>query len=351
LAFQLDRASAHMLGQRHISMTDYAVLIGVVREVVTMIWYGIAALIIWRKPGDRGALMTAFFLILAPVAGESQWTVLNLGGVALALVVAFVLLFPDGRFVPPWTGWLASLGGVFFISLNAIPGPSGQSSAWVSVLGTTVPAGLLVGTVGVQVYRYRRISTWTERRQTKWVLFGLAVAILGFVSLWPLQNGNGSLSNNLANITGTEIVLSAIPISIAIAMLRSRLWDVDRVISRALAFAMLSAVLAGIYLGSVIGLQAIFRAITGRQSYLAIAISTLVIAALFNPLHHRVQDVIARTFYRKRYDAAKVLAAFGATCRDETDLERLRDDMVRVVEETVQPARVSLWLRETPRAG
>jgi hypothetical protein len=134
-------------------------------------------------------------------------------------------------------------------------------------------------------------------------------------------------------------------------VLRNRLWDIDRVISRALVYVALSVTLAAIYIGSVIGLQTLFRAITGQQSGFAVALSTLIIAFLFNPLRHRIQDVIARAFYRRKYDAAQVLAAFGATCRDETDLERLRADLIQAVEETMQPGHVSLWLAGIAREG
>src|SRR4029077_2135195 len=112
----------------------------------------------------------------------------------------------------------------------------------------------------------------------------------------------------------------AVPVSIGIAILRYRLYDIDLLISRTLTYGSLTGLLAGLYIGQIIALQAMFRAVTGQQSGLAVAISTLVIAGLFNPLRHRVQEVIARTFYRRKYDAAQVLSQFGATCRDETDL-------------------------------
>jgi hypothetical protein len=223
-----------------------------------------------------------------------------------------------------------------------------NSALWI------IPVLLLpIAIVGVQIHRFRSISSWTQRQQTKWALFGLVVAILGFVALilrgfLPAGTQNGSLFGALPI---PDVIISAIPISIGIAVLRSRLWDIDRIISRALAYTILSVTLAGIYIGSVIGLQAIIRAISGQQSELAVAISTLVIAALFNPLRHRSQDVIARTFSRRKYNAQQVLAAFGATCRDETDLQKLTDSMMRVVEETVQPAHVSLWLAGIAREG
>jgi hypothetical protein len=181
------------------------------------------------------------------------------------------------------------------------------------------------------------------------ILLVLAQAVPYFVA--PNLTGQGSLY--VAVIDNAVVTLAAciLPLYFTIAVLRSRLWDIDRVISRALAYSTLSLTLAGIYIGSVIGLQALFRAITGQQSGLAVAISTLVIAVLFNPLRHRIQDVIARTFSRRKYNAQQVLASFAATCRDEADLEKLKVNMMRVAQETVQPAHVSLWLRESPRRG
>ena len=138
-----------------------------------------------------------------------------------------------------------------------------------------------------------------------------------------------------------------IPLSIGIAVLRSRLFDIDVVINRTLVYGSLTAMLALVYFGGVTATQAIFRALTGQeqQPQLAIVISTLVIAALFNPLRQRIQSFIDRRFYRRKYDAIKTLEAFSVKLRDETDLNALSDDLVGVVRETMQPAHVSLWLR------
>jgi len=138
-----------------------------------------------------------------------------------------------------------------------------------------------------------------------------------------------------------------IPISIGIAVLRARLFDIDVVINRTLVYASLTAMLALVYLGGVATTEAIFRALTGQQqqSQVAIVITTLVIAALFNPLRRRNQSFIDRRFYRRKYDARKTLEAFSARLRDETDLEALNDELVGVVKETMQPTSVSLWLR------
>jgi hypothetical protein len=139
----------------------------------------------------------------------------------------------------------------------------------------------------------------------------------------------------------------AIPTAIAIAVLRHRLYDIDILINRTLVYGALTATLVVVYFGGVATTQAIFRALTGQeqQPQLAIVVSTLIIAALFNPLRRRIQSFIDRRFYRTKYDARKTLEAFSAKLRDETDLETLNDDLVGVVKETMQPAHVSLWLR------
>jgi hypothetical protein len=144
---------------------------------------------------------------------------------------------------------------------------------------------------------------------------------------------------------------AGIPTAIGIAVLKYRLYEIDIIINRALVYGPLTVSLAAVYFGGVVGMQAAFRAVTGQeqQPQLAVVVSTLTIAAMFGPLRRRIQNVIDRRFYRRKYDASRILAAYGTRLRDEVDLKTLSDDLLVVVRETVQPAHASLWLRSSDR--
>ena len=282
----------------------------------------------------------------------------------LLLALAFVYLplyFPDGRL--PSRRWLpvAVLVGIvaaLAVILGALTDTlRGQEVGYridnpigieglgpveeLPVFGTLGFGIFTLGTIGAAasvVVRFRR-SRGIERQQLKWFLYAAALIPASF-ALDYVPGFTGDLVFGL--------VIFGLPAAIGIAVLRYRLYDIDVIINRTLVYGALTAMLALVYFGGVTTTQAIFRALMGQeqQPQIAIVISTLVIAALFNPLRRRLQSFIDRRFYRRKYDARKTLEAFSAKLRDETDLDTLRDDLVGVVRGTMQPTHVSLWLRE-----
>src|SRR5215213_7373945 len=215
-------------------------------------------------------------------------------------------------------------------------------------------AGL--GAVISVLVRFRR-SRGDERQQIKWFAFAAA---LTFVWIFVIEvfeellSIEGGVPEAILAFTWASawLVIPSIPIATGIAILRYRLYDIDRIINRTLVYGALTATLVALYFGGIVVLQRLFVLLTGQQSTLAVVASTLLIAALFNPLRRRIQRFIDRRFYRRKYDAAKTLEAFSIKLRNETDLEALNNDLVGVVRETMAPAHVSLWLRpDTAQKG
>jgi hypothetical protein len=205
------------------------------------------------------------------------------------------------------------------------------------------------------VLRYRR-SSGEVRQQIKWIAFvasfaGLSFLISMLIQLVVVLMSGGSLPQPplwfevLSSVAVLGFIM--VPVAIGFAVLRYRLYEIDLLINRTLVYGSLTAMLVALYFGVVAATQTILRTLTGQteQPQLAVVISTLVIAALFNPLRRRIQSFIDRRFYRRKYDARKTLEAFSARLRDETDLETLNNDLADVITETMQPAHVSLWLR------
>jgi hypothetical protein len=198
------------------------------------------------------------------------------------------------------------------------------------------------------IYRYRRVSTPLERQQTKWLVFGVGVTSGAFL----LPSIAGLIFPGLLGNTWFVILINwiigllqlTLPISIGLAILRYKLWDIDLIIRKTLIYSVVTGLLALVYFGSVLLLQEVFSRLGVGQSPAALVLSTLAIAALFNPLRQRVQAVVDRRFYRKKYDAEQVLDSFSARTRDEVDLDRLSAALVRSVDETVQPEKAGLWI-------
>jgi hypothetical protein len=210
--------------------------------------------------------------------------------------------------------------------------------------------GFICSLVLAQSYRYVRVSAPVHRQQTKWVVFGIAVGGVGFLGTLALGNYVPAIEQSgplgqMIGITLLEGFILLIPLSIGVAIERSGLYEIDVIINRTLVYGSLTATLVALYFSIIVVLQRVFVSLTGQQSTLAVVASTLLIAALFNPLRRRVQFFVDKRFYRSKYDAAKTLEAFSAKLRDQTDLETLNNDLLGVIRETMQPAHVSLWLR------
>jgi hypothetical protein len=292
---------------------------------------------------------------------------------AVGLLGTFVfLLFPEGRLPSRrWrlVAWLSGLTIVLVsmqvgLTPGALEGLGGVRNPW-GVLAfswmNTVPYVLIplfLLCMGLSVFslvmRFRR-SMGEERQQIKWIAFAASligalyvIAMIGSIvypqEIWFAPDSPMWLiSLEYAALLSFPLV----PVAIGFAMLRYRLYDIDVVINRALVYGSLTATLALVYFGGVASIQTLFRTLTGQaqQTQFAVVVSTLVIAALFNPLRRRIQAFIDRRFYRRKYDAAKTLTAFSARLRDEMDLESLESDLVSVIRETVSPYHISLWLK------
>jgi hypothetical protein len=284
-----------------------------------------------------------------------------------------VMLFPDGRL--PSRRWrpLAYLSGTAIllvsVALTVEPGPLPhrggvrnplgiEGQPWVQSVGSAcflLLALCILASALSLIWRYRHSDT-EARQQIKWLAF--AASFVGVTYLSALIGGIFFVPEYLFTEGKTPIWISlifnlvlisfaGIPTAIGFAILKYRLYDIDIIINRALVYGSLTATLVAVYFGGVVATQAVFRTLTGQeqQPQLAIVISTLAIAALFGPLRRRIQNVIDRRFYRRKYDAARILADFGTRLRDEVELQTLNEDLLDVVRETVQPAHVSLWLR------
>jgi hypothetical protein len=352
------------LAQLGLSVDFYAAYNFALGVVLAVACFALAAIIFYRKPNELMALFTAMMLVLL---GATIWgttdvlatihpTLGFLGNVlevlSLTSLLLFLYLFPDGHFVPRWTYWLAIALVTVMAPIALFPRPPFAMEIWSPLAFALFLLCWLLPGVIAQVYRYRHVSGPIQRQQTKWVVFGLTTALTGWAAVIILlaiipSLQPGSVAADFVGATATAGFVLLIPLSLTIAMLRHHLFDIDLLINRTLVYGSLTALLVLVYFGGVTSTQAIFRSLTGQQQQpqLAVVTSTLVIAALFNPLRRRIQGFIDRRFYRSKYDARKTLETFSAKLRDETDLDALSDDLVGVVRETMQPSHVSLWLR------
>jgi hypothetical protein len=294
-----------------------------------------------------------------PGGEAAAWLTSWLWVLQLGSVVFVVFLFPDSRLPSRgWRGfaWLSVLlvltgallcalsPGPISVGLGSIRNPLGVESLPSFIKGVERVVNTLLFAAVISLFIRLRRARELERQQIKWFVYATALTICGGILTYPVSEAIGSQWLKWIGFVPFIVGVMAIPISMGIAILHYRLYEIDTLINRTLVYGALTAILAGVYFGGIVMLQGVFVALTGERSTLAVVASTLLIASLFNPLRRRIQSFIDRRFYRRKYDARKTLEDFSAQLRDETDLKALSDDLVGVVRETMQPAHVSLWL-------
>ncbi|HVN53457.1 MAG TPA: hypothetical protein VMT46_03930 [Anaerolineaceae bacterium] len=344
---------------RGMSLQTYAVYRIIVNLIVTLVFLAVAFFVALKAQGKWFHWFTAFVLAFIPTGSLFEFTQVSqifrgyvgIGSLFWPLFLLYLFLFPNGVAVPRWARWPIAVFCVFHFSLQAL--------GYLDMLFASVGKffGLLQGFAQVllivfplilicQFYRYLRVSTPTERLQTQWVIAGLGIYILLSIPL-SLLPGDKLIGDNGFRGDLDQALLAILPITIDISILKYRLFEINLIIRKTLVYASLTAILGLVYFGSVIVFQKVFRDVVGQtgQSSLSIVLSTLVTAFLFTPLRQRIQELIDRGFYRKRYDAEQTIQSFAAAARDEVDLARISNHLTSLVEETMQPRSVSLWLR------
>jgi len=335
-----------------ITLGDPYILLGILPGYFLLI---LAFIVFLLRPGDPAAgafllLMTALFQVSNLPIGLAEWidplaniAIIGVTNVLLVVVmpfffIRFALVFPHPKPIVQRLPWLTYVPLAIGLLVSVVT-PN-------SVLGWFWVLTSLVATVVILIHNAITMRDAVSRAQILWgvggIIFGFGlIALLLVANTFELIEFNENFTNLVS-----AIALMGMGICLAIAITRYRLFDIEVVIRRTLVYAALTLTLALVYFGSVILMQSLFEAVTGQQSAIAIVISTLGIAALFNPLRKRIQNDIDRRFFRKKYDAEKTLQAFALTARDETNLDSLTAELLRVVEETMQPESLSLWLRE-----
>lgn len=340
-----------------ISLEDY-VRFRVGFLVVNMaLWTGLGLLLFRRRSNNLTALLVGLMLISQYAANPSHVLAISdspwrgaaeiVNDLSFVTIVIVWFIFPDGRFVPRLTKWLFFLFPVYifgeslfpdlFPSLNNLPGP----------VEAAIFIGLILTILLSQLYRYRAVSSYEHRQQTRLVVF-TALLVFGLMSLITVMESAGFVFSPwmglIRDILNSDFALMALMAAFAVALLRHRLFDIDALVRKTTLYVFVTGLLALVYFGIVVVLQRLLSPVTG-DSDVVVVLSTLAIAALFLPLRRRIQDFIDRRFYRRKYNAEKVLAQFAATVRDETDLDALTAELLRVIQETMEPESIYLWLR------
>jgi len=340
-----------------LSLDGYAAFLVGVKVVFVCVWLAVGAFIFWRKSDDRMALFASFTLVMFSV-GFGYWTeaalptwwlplqcVGFLSGLSLSLCV---YVFPDGRFVPRWTRWPLIIGTLIHEVSSHFPAGPLAAFPLLSSLDGYLFIGLLVSKVVVQVYRYRRISTVAQRQQTKWAVFGFAVAIVGFIGgllLGTFFSSSLEPGTLFFLVQNTVLYLSLlfIPLSIGMAVLRYRLWDIDIIINRTLVYGGLSACIVGIYVFAVGYLGALFR--TGGNLLISL-IATGLVAVLFQPLRSWLQRGVNRLYYGQRDEPYTVITRLSQRLEGTLAPEDVLSTIVNTVAQALKAPYAAILLKQ-----
>ena len=361
----LTRQDSGMLNAMGISPELIAALFAFQSTFPKAIFLAVGLLIFWKKSDDWMALLLSFMLVGFVIEGVTEVGTLTPFALFLYQIITVIFgllpfIFPNGRFVPRWMVWLALPVVVAQVVVVNLPSFGIATSDQVYILSLMGAFGVWFLLAGYSaVYRYRRVSNAVERQQTKWVVAGILGTFLLFIpftiiGIWfpPSQPSRERLAFYFFFFVPVYYVAYLfMPVATMISILRYRLWDIDLLIRRTVSYALIVALLAIVYFGSVILLQRVFAGIIGESTEIITVLSTLAIAALFVPLRNKIQDAIDKRFNRKKYNAQQVMEKFAQTVRDETDIDKLTAELVNVVQETMQPKSVSLWLKKEERGN
>jgi hypothetical protein len=370
---QLNAQTLQTLQHAGFSLNAYTFYVIFLDLLVTLSFLVLGALIIWRRGNTWMGLFVSFLLIefgslglsfahasAFPNTSNPLLNVLNIVNIVPVFLYYpclsfFFSTFPDGRFVPRWS-W--ALIGLWIVNTFFWIGPSPfKIGIWPPLLEAAWLSFVFGGSASVQLYRFRRVASPIERQQIKWLLYGfvpvivLPLCLTLSMTFVPSLNQPGAFLVNTPNSFLLIVFLPLyrlwylpVPFCVGIALLRYRLWDIDTLINRTLVYALLTVTLLGTYLLLVFGGQYLLASFLGPGNAVVLVISTLIVAALFQSLRQRVQQLVDRRFYRSKYDVALVVSRFSETLRQEVNLDQLSGQLLAVVQETVQLTTLSLWL-------
>jgi len=351
-------ADVQGLQELGLSLQFYAAYNVALEVVFTTTMVAIIGLLLWKASDSWVGVLAATAvaaLVLGGGSADSGYLGLIFGTPGIPLIVLLFLLFPDGRFSPSFSKVFAAIYIPALLTIGLLSGAGEQELFTFSKSLWPVFNLLLMGGFGlsaiVQIYRYRKFYNTSQKQQVRWVvfgMFGLFVSVVFWFTVIASDVVPRGRAHVLINMLGLFYAnffgIGLLPYALIISILRYRLWNVDVIIRRTLQYSATSIVLGLVYFGGVTLIQSITTGLTGATSSLAVVVTTLAVAALFNPLRSRIQQIVDNRFYRRKYDAQLALEQFNEKLRDEVDLSQIRSAVVTVLDQTIQPDTVSLWL-------